>query len=79
MGPPMRKHEGEEWTAPDVLKGWKNGREKNEGNISKKTRAGFFSGDLGVLDRDADDESWTLIRENALWTVPMYRDKLWRE
>ncbi|GFT54594.1 uncharacterized protein TNCV_344761 [Trichonephila clavipes] len=26
--------------------------------------------DLGVLDRDADQESWTRIRKNALWTVP---------
>ncbi|GFW91699.1 mariner Mos1 transposase [Trichonephila clavipes] len=47
----------------------KEGR-KNEGNRSKKTKAGFYSGDPGVLDRDADDESWTQIRENALRTVP---------
>ncbi|GFT72787.1 hypothetical protein TNCV_406801 [Trichonephila clavipes] len=26
--------------------------------------------DLGVLDRDADDESWTRIKKHALRTVP---------
>ncbi|GFU64553.1 hypothetical protein TNCV_304921 [Trichonephila clavipes] len=46
------------------------GEKKTEGNRSKKTRDGFFSEDPGVLDRDADDESWTRIRENALRTVP---------
>ncbi|GFW00049.1 uncharacterized protein TNCV_3568391 [Trichonephila clavipes] len=35
MGPPMRRREGEKWTAPDVLKGWKN-REK--GGKKKRTR-----------------------------------------
>ncbi|GFT86506.1 hypothetical protein TNCV_457961 [Trichonephila clavipes] len=32
--------------------------------------------DLGVLDRDADDESWTRIRKTPRG---LYRDKLWRE
>ncbi|GFW84678.1 uncharacterized protein TNCV_2597231 [Trichonephila clavipes] len=49
MGPPMRRREGEKWTAPDVLKGWKN-REKGEKKrerekekkSSEKTRAGRF-------------------------------------
>ncbi|GFU17221.1 transposable element Tcb2 transposase [Trichonephila clavipes] len=40
----------------------------------EKTRAGRFrkaeKEDLGVLDSDADEESWTRIRKNALWTVP---------
>ncbi|GFT98566.1 uncharacterized protein TNCV_2442011 [Trichonephila clavipes] len=42
---------------------------KTEGNRSKKTRAGCLWEDPRVLDRDADDESWTRIRENALRTV----------
>ncbi|GFT56678.1 hypothetical protein TNCV_1268321 [Trichonephila clavipes] len=47
--------------------------EKKKKKIGK-TRAGRFrkaeKKDLGVLDRDADDESWTWIRKNVLRTVP---------
>ncbi|GFW76973.1 hypothetical protein TNCV_2593541 [Trichonephila clavipes] len=52
MGPPIRKREGEKWTAPDVLKGWKNQekrkRKEEEGEREKekkeleKTRTGRF-------------------------------------
>ncbi|GFW47737.1 hypothetical protein TNCV_2829261 [Trichonephila clavipes] len=53
---------------PDVLK-----RLKKEKKIGK-TRAGRFrkaqKEDLGVLDRDADEEFWTRIRKNALRIVP---------
>ncbi|GFX60721.1 hypothetical protein TNCV_4976971 [Trichonephila clavipes] len=72
MGPPIRKREGEKWTAPDVLKGWKNRKTKRKRKEKDRKRRllVFFSEDPGVLDRDADDESWTLIRENALRTVP---------
>ncbi|GFX06780.1 hypothetical protein TNCV_3113681 [Trichonephila clavipes] len=65
MGPPMRKREGGKWTAPDVLKGWKNGRKGIE-----KDEAFFPPGNPRVLDRNADDEPWTRIRENVLRTVP---------
>ncbi|GFW29027.1 hypothetical protein TNCV_2355851 [Trichonephila clavipes] len=42
------------------------------GKKKKKRRRGlvFYLEDPGVLDRDADDDSWTRIRENALRTVP---------
>ncbi|GFY22946.1 hypothetical protein TNCV_2182071 [Trichonephila clavipes] len=45
MGPPIRKREGEKWTVPDVLIGWKNRRKENEKTRRKeleKTRAGRF-------------------------------------
>ncbi|GFV35230.1 hypothetical protein TNCV_620261 [Trichonephila clavipes] len=64
LGPPMRKREGgvEKWTAPDVLKGLENPKErKTRERARKKTRAGRFGKrskeDPGVLDRDADQES----------------------
>ncbi|GFV78348.1 hypothetical protein TNCV_95081 [Trichonephila clavipes] len=47
----------------------KEGERRNEGKRSKR-RGLVFSEDPGVLDRDADDESWTRIGENALRTVP---------
>ncbi|GFU14813.1 hypothetical protein TNCV_2807281 [Trichonephila clavipes] len=67
---------GEKWTAPDVLKGWKN-REKKEKRTrkrrkksSKKTRAGGFLGsgeeNPRVLLGDADEESETRMSKNAL-------------
>ncbi|GFX36874.1 hypothetical protein TNCV_4000341 [Trichonephila clavipes] len=46
----------------------KEGGKRNEGKKIEKRRAGF-SEDPGVLNRDADDESWTRIGENALRTV----------
>ncbi|PRD35523.1 UNVERIFIED_CONTAM: hypothetical protein NCL1_11364 [Trichonephila clavipes] len=82
MGPPMRRVRGGKWTASDVLKGLvkpKRGEEK-ERKERKRERARNRRGlvvlgklkkeDLGVLDRDADQESWTRIRKNALQTVP---------
>ncbi|GFW82486.1 hypothetical protein TNCV_1793791 [Trichonephila clavipes] len=65
---------GKKCTASDVLKGMekpKEGRKKKD----KKKRVWVVFGKrkrryLGVLDRDADDESWTRIRKNALRTVP---------
>ncbi|GFX47699.1 hypothetical protein TNCV_699531 [Trichonephila clavipes] len=62
LGPPMRKREGEKWTAPHVLKGLEKPKKKeNEGKSSKKTRAGRFGKrskeDPGVLNHDADQES----------------------
>ncbi|GFU13429.1 hypothetical protein TNCV_937421 [Trichonephila clavipes] len=58
--------------APQVWKNRKIGERKKK--ELKKTRAGRFrkakKEDRGVLDRNADDESWTRIRKNALWTVP---------
>ncbi|GFX50447.1 transposable element Tcb2 transposase [Trichonephila clavipes] len=48
----------------------KEKQKRNEGNRSKKDEGWLFSEDPGVLDRDADDDSWTRIRENALRTVP---------
>ncbi|GFX37906.1 hypothetical protein TNCV_3835071 [Trichonephila clavipes] len=77
MGPPMRRREGGKWTAPDVLKGWKNrekgGKEKaNEKKSSEKTRAGRFRKRRGesqsFLFGDADQESETRMRKNALRT-----------
>ncbi|GFW92332.1 hypothetical protein TNCV_3588541 [Trichonephila clavipes] len=68
----MRKREGEKWTAPDVLKGWNN-REKEKKEL-EKTRAGRFRKRRGesrsFLFRDADQESKTRIRKNALRTGP---------
>ncbi|GFS54470.1 hypothetical protein TNCV_1742481 [Trichonephila clavipes] len=75
MGPPMRKREGEKRTAPDVLKGRKNrkkekegGREKGEKSSKKRGLVVLGSGEEnpGVLFRDADQESKTRIRKNAL-------------
>ncbi|GFS88407.1 hypothetical protein TNCV_1751391 [Trichonephila clavipes] len=69
------------WTAPDVLKGWKN-REKKKGKDNEKkkkkellkTRAGRFRKRRGesrsFLFRDADQESKTRIRKNVLRTGP---------
>ncbi|GFX58031.1 hypothetical protein TNCV_4047891 [Trichonephila clavipes] len=76
---PQRR--GEKWTAPDVQKGWKTGRKKKkEGNEKKrrkeleKTRAGRFRKRRGesqsFLFRDADQESKTRMRNNALRTGP---------
>ncbi|GFU96189.1 hypothetical protein TNCV_3499971 [Trichonephila clavipes] len=49
-------------------------REEQERELRRKPRAGRFGKrskeDPGVLNRDADQESWTRIRKNALWTVP---------
>ncbi|GFU84640.1 hypothetical protein TNCV_3620501 [Trichonephila clavipes] len=39
MGPPMRKREGEKWTVPDVLKGWKNREKKRKDNEKKKRKS----------------------------------------
>ncbi|GFX42910.1 hypothetical protein TNCV_5072741 [Trichonephila clavipes] len=80
MSPPMRKREGEKWTAPDVLKGWKNReKEKRKENEKKKEKSSkrrglvvLGSGEENprVLFRDADQESKTRMRNNALWTGP---------
>ncbi|GFV35217.1 hypothetical protein TNCV_620131 [Trichonephila clavipes] len=78
MGPPMRKREGEKWTAPDVLKGWKNrekgGRKEKKKKRSSKRRAlvvlGSGEENPRVLFHDADQESKTPIRKNALRTGP---------
>ncbi|GFU80226.1 hypothetical protein TNCV_4524441 [Trichonephila clavipes] len=69
-----------EWTAPGVCKSLGNPkrvrRKKKRRNKIGKTRDGCFrkaeKEDLGVLDRDSDEESWTRmrIRKNALRTVP---------
>ncbi|GFU48600.1 hypothetical protein TNCV_1439691 [Trichonephila clavipes] len=78
--PPRR---GEKWTAPDVLKGWKN-REKGGGKEKRKRgkerkelekRRGLVVLGRGeenprVLFRDADQESKTRMRNNALRTGP---------
>ncbi|GFW28608.1 hypothetical protein TNCV_2317561 [Trichonephila clavipes] len=75
MGPPMRKHEGEKWTAPDVLK-----ELKKEEKIKRLKRRGLVvcgkGGSRSFLDRDADEESWTRIKKTH---SGLYRDKLWRE
>ncbi|GFU16412.1 hypothetical protein TNCV_835991 [Trichonephila clavipes] len=80
MGPPMRRREGEKWTAPDVLKGRKNekrerkrerGKERKE--LEKRRRLvvlGSGEENPRVLFRDADQESKTRMRNNALRTGP---------
>ncbi|GFT28853.1 hypothetical protein TNCV_3585621 [Trichonephila clavipes] len=50
-------------------------KEKREKERAQKRRGLVVFGkrrkeDLGVLDRNADQESWTRIRKNALRTVP---------
>ncbi|GFS66571.1 hypothetical protein TNCV_3857591 [Trichonephila clavipes] len=81
MGPPMRRREGEKRTAPDVLKGWKNEKKRKGGkeNEKKNKRSGkrrglvvLGSGEENprVLFRDADQESKTRMRNNALGTGP---------
>ncbi|GFW51211.1 uncharacterized protein TNCV_3594931 [Trichonephila clavipes] len=50
-------------------------KERRKKKKDRKRRALVVFGqrkrrDLGVLDRDADDETWTRIRKNALRTVP---------
>ncbi|GFV29511.1 uncharacterized protein TNCV_2728921 [Trichonephila clavipes] len=56
------------------------GRKKERRKKIGKTRAGRFrkaeKEDLGVLDRDANEESWTRIRKTP---CGLYRDKLWRK
>ncbi|GFV80262.1 hypothetical protein TNCV_2573401 [Trichonephila clavipes] len=43
LGPPMRKREGEKWTAPDVLKGLEKTKEEGtKERARKETRAGRF-------------------------------------
>ncbi|GFW61174.1 hypothetical protein TNCV_433981 [Trichonephila clavipes] len=37
--PPMRRREGEKWTVPDVLKGWKN-RERGEERKREREKEG---------------------------------------
>ncbi|GFX41816.1 hypothetical protein TNCV_389291 [Trichonephila clavipes] len=59
LGPQMRKREGEKWTAPDVLKVLEKPKEKKK---DRKRRGLVVFGkrkrrELGVLDRDAHDES----------------------
>ncbi|GFW82482.1 hypothetical protein TNCV_1793751 [Trichonephila clavipes] len=67
---------GEKWTAPDVLKGMekpKEGGNKKKNDGKRRGRVVYGKRKrrhLGVLKRDADDESWTRIRKNALRTVP---------
>ncbi|GFW97919.1 hypothetical protein TNCV_2599581 [Trichonephila clavipes] len=79
MGPPMRRREGEKWTAPDVLKGWKN-REKRkrkrerekEGKRARKRQGlvvlGSGEENPRVLLGDADQESEARMSKNALRT-----------
>ncbi|GFX85992.1 hypothetical protein TNCV_3719361 [Trichonephila clavipes] len=50
-------------------------KEKREEEKDRKRRGLVVFGkwskeDLGVLERDADQESWTRIRKNTLRTVP---------
>ncbi|GFW75129.1 adhesion G-protein coupled receptor G4 [Trichonephila clavipes] len=77
MGPPMRRREGEKWTAPDVLKGWKNRERKKENEKKKekeleKDKGWWFLGsgeeNPRVLLGDADEESETRMSKNALRT-----------
>ncbi|GFX21890.1 hypothetical protein TNCV_2311681 [Trichonephila clavipes] len=77
MGPPMRKREGEKWTAPDVLKGWKTGREEErkrerekEGKRARKRQGlvvlGSGEENPRVLFGDADQESETRMSKKRL-------------
>ncbi|GFT77199.1 hypothetical protein TNCV_1984821 [Trichonephila clavipes] len=64
FGPPIRKREGEKWTAPDVLKSLEKSKEGRKKKKDRKRQRLVVFGkqkrrDLGVLDRDADDESGT--------------------
>ncbi|GFV94559.1 hypothetical protein TNCV_3826261 [Trichonephila clavipes] len=79
MGPQMRRRDGEKWTAPDVLKGWKNrekgGRKKRTRKRRKRARKrqelvvlGSGEENPRVLFGDADQESETRMRKNALRT-----------
>ncbi|GFX34095.1 transposable element Tcb2 transposase [Trichonephila clavipes] len=71
---------GEKWTAPDVLKGLEKPKEEKREKDRKRQGLVVFGKrkrrHLGVLDRDAEDESWTWIRKAP---CGLYRDKLWRE
>ncbi|GFS76323.1 uncharacterized protein TNCV_4668451 [Trichonephila clavipes] len=48
MGPPMRRREGEKWTALDVLKGWKN-REKGGRKREREKEGKELGKDKGCM------------------------------
>ncbi|GFW72466.1 uncharacterized protein TNCV_3796941 [Trichonephila clavipes] len=79
MGPPMRRREGEKWTAPDVLKRLEKPGERGKKKRTRKRRKrsrkrqglivlGSGEKNPRVLFGDADQESKTRMRKNALQT-----------
>ncbi|GFT77173.1 hypothetical protein TNCV_1984611 [Trichonephila clavipes] len=65
-----------------IMRQWSGKTERGEKKKKDRKRRGLVvfgkrkKRDLGVLDRDADDDSGTRIRKTP---CGLYRDKLWRE